>query len=235
MRPKKQINSSGIKISKDSLFYILISHWKLKIFLGGIIVITFFAIFFLLQRYPLFPVKEMKESYLDLTIPFNPNAVYLYESLWFLIPIAPWLMNSKKDLFSYCKGVILMSILAFVIFFLYPTYFRYSPNFPHSNQTYAILINIDNGRNAFPSLHAAFALFTALCFSLRYKNFFRVIIWIWAIAILYSTLMIKQHVLLDIIAGTILGIISYIFFIFIRKNKKLSHYKKNNFQNILGK
>jgi membrane-associated phospholipid phosphatase len=72
------------------------------------------------------------------------------------------------------------------------------------------LKTVDLGGNACPSLHAAFAVFSAICIrrlfrSLGMPGYAETLNWIWCAAILYSTLATKQHVLLDLVAGSLLG------------------------------
>ncbi|MGH7952724.1 MAG: phosphatase PAP2 family protein, partial [Limisphaerales bacterium] len=62
----------------------------------------------------------------------------------------------------------------------------------------------------FPSLHAAFAVYSAMCGGLVMRElsnsrFWQVGLWLWAFLILLATLTTKQHVVSDIIAGTMLG------------------------------
>jgi len=73
-----------------------------------------------------------------------------------------------------------------------------------------MLIGIDNPFHAFPSLHAAFAIFSALCADrvlreMRSNGLWRSCIWIWAGLILFATLATKQHMMADIVAGSILA------------------------------
>ena len=88
------------------------------------------------------------------------------------------------------------------IFLLWPT--------KVASQGTGFLKTVDLGGNACPSLHAAFAVFSATCIgrllrSLGLPGSAQVLSWLWCGAILYSTLATKQHVLLDLIAGSLLG------------------------------
>jgi membrane-associated phospholipid phosphatase len=76
----------------------------------------------------------------------------------------------------------------------------------------SFLRTMDVAANACPSLHAAFAVFTAIWFErllreLGVGRFVRALNWLWCLGILYSTLAIRQHVVLDTLAGAILGAI----------------------------
>jgi len=75
---------------------------------------------------------------------------------------------------------------------------------------YSILQRVDASGNACPSLHVAFAIFTA-CWMHRLLRrdgsgrAVRVGNWLWCAGILYSTLATRQHVAIDVVAGAALG------------------------------
>ena len=73
-----------------------------------------------------------------------------------------------------------------------------------------MLQGVDAAGNACPSLHVATALFTALwlqrlLLALAVPRWLRVANALWLLLIVYSTLAIKQHVVLDALAGAALG------------------------------
>ena len=59
--------------------------------------------------------------------------------------------------------------------------------------------------NGLPSLHVAFALSCAWVLSPRISTWFRPALWLWAIAICASTLLVKQHYLIDVATGALLA------------------------------
>ena len=72
------------------------------------------------------------------------------------------------------------------------------------------LKNIDAAGNACPSLHVATAFFSGIWFQHLMRRFgappwILMINWIWCIAIVYSTVAVRQHVAVDAIAGLVLG------------------------------
>jgi len=75
---------------------------------------------------------------------------------------------------------------------------------------FAMLQGVDAAGNACPSMHVAVAIFTAMRVEhvLRESRTpvpWRVLNWLWFAAIAYSTLAVKQHVVLDVVAGALLG------------------------------
>ena len=189
----------------------------LKVVLGIVLTGGIWATYLWVQRHPFFPVTAMQVTRLDRMIPFLPGTVYLYESLWLFMPIAPWLMLSRDDLVRYTQALTLVSLAGFAVFVLFPTSCPRPEALQDVNALYRALIRVDNELNAFPSLHAAFAVFHGACCRvvfgrgprhMRIRRFLS----IWAAGIVASTLLTKQHVVLDALAGALLGLGGYAVF-----------------------
>lgn len=186
----------------------------MKIALSSGLTISFCVIYVLLQRHPFFTVTEMKITWIDREIPFVPGYVYLYESLWLLIPVAPWLMKSKDDLVRYCKSLVLISLAGFCIFFFFPTASPRPKDLHDINVVYGALVRVENELNAFPSLHVALAFLSgASCHGIfsaaKWPKWLRWFVWIWVTGVVASTLLTKQHVFIDTVAGGLLGLGGY--------------------------
>lgn len=181
------------------------AHWRFKLMAGAIIFIAFFIGYFLLLNFHVFPVQEMPVTALDRLIAFQPDALLLYLSLYLYIPLAPWLLDNKMDLNACCLALSGLGLVGLVIFFFWPTAIP-RPDSP----AYRPLIAIDKPGNVCPSLHAAFAVFSAICIDrlarhLGDRGLARSLSWLWCLGILYATLATKQHVAVDLVAGTVLG------------------------------
>ena len=186
------------------------AHWRFKLFGGGLITVGFFAGYFLLQRFPVFPVTEMPSTALDRLIGFCPETLVLYATLWLYMAIAPWSLDDKQELTAYCRAVIAITAGGLAVFFLWPTCVP-SPIDYGQHAAYACLYAIDHRNNAAPSLHAAIAVFSAFCIQHRLRHFRQRAVWhlgnwCWCAAILYSTLATKQHVAVDLLSGLLLGV-----------------------------
>lgn len=190
------------------------SHLRLKVALSLVLTAGVWGLYLCLQRHAVFPVTSVKGGWVDRSIPFVPGAVYLYESIWLLMPLAPWLMKSREALYGYSKGITAIAAASFAIFFFFPTSCPRPKDFPSANLLYGALIQIDTELNAWPSLHAAFAVFHGACcqavFSTgRRRRPVRWLVWVWAFGIVGSTLLTKQHVCFDALAGVLLGFMGY--------------------------
>jgi len=97
------------------------AHWRFKLIAGAIIIIAFFIGYFLLLRFHIFPVREMPTTALDRLIAFQPGALPLYLSLYLYLPIAPWLLEDKRDLNACCLAFSGLCLVGLLIFLFWPT------------------------------------------------------------------------------------------------------------------
>jgi membrane-associated phospholipid phosphatase len=207
-------NLNNIKtITLFSIAGRLQSELALKLILLAVLNLWVYVPYLFLQHHHFFPATNMSASFFDRMIPFSDQTVWLYLSIYLLMPVGPFLMNSRKQIFRYAIGIVLISLLANAIFLFWPTLCP-RPIVQGTNTTYQALTTIDNSFHAFPSLHAAFAIYSALSGGLVLReigshSFWRISLWLWAVLILYATLATKQHVVADIIAGSALGLVIY--------------------------
>lgn len=192
-------------------------HWRLKLVLSLVLPVAFGVLYHFTQRFNLGMVHPAPQMNWDDFFPFQPDAIYLYESLWLLQAVAPWLLVSRREIKCYLGALAIITVVGLTIFIFWPMASP-RPVCPVSaNELYRALIRFDNELNAFPSLHAAFAVFNALLCNevlvgLRGRNIALLLIWIWAGGILVATLLTKQHVVVDVIAGAALAVLAYAFY-----------------------
>jgi len=118
--------------------------------------------YYLLQHYVFYPVTVMPPGPVDHWIPFNEHTVWLYLSLFLLQPIAPMHMVRASELCRYALGGAGMCGLADVVFFFWPTA-SMRAEVAGTNPSYRHLTALVTPLNACPSLHAAMAVYSALC------------------------------------------------------------------------
>jgi PAP2 superfamily len=185
-------------------------HWVAKMLATTLGIPAFFVAYFWVLRHPYFPVTVMPFTALDRWIEFRPGALPLYVSLWVYVSITPALLKSRRELGAIGLGTLLMSTIGFTIFMLWPTAVPAFAIDMKLGPGMAVLRGVDVTANACPSLHVAFAVFNAIWlqrllreteapFAVRAFNV------LWCLAIVYSTLATRQHVVLDVLAGIVLG------------------------------
>jgi PAP2 superfamily. len=187
-------------------------HWLLKTVGISAFITVFFIAYFRLLKAPIFPVTVMPVTWLDHVIAFNPYALVIYLSLWIYVPIAPIAIADKRKLYALGWEAGGVAIVGLGIFLFFPTMIPALPIDWARYPGFEFLKTVDAAGNACPSLHVAFAVFTALRFDetlreLRARAVLHVGNWAWALGIVYSTLAIKQHVAVDAYAGTLLGVV----------------------------
>jgi peptidoglycan-N-acetylglucosamine deacetylase len=171
---------------------------------------AFFVGYFALLRAPAFPVLVMPRTWLDHALPFQPWALLPYASLWLNIALVPAFLVDRGQLWSFAFGCLGLSLAGYAVFYFLPTAIPAPDIDWNLYPAFLFLKNTDLAGNACPSLHVAFAVFTALWFerilpSLGGGRVARAANLLWAALIAYSTLGTRQHVALDVYWGGALG------------------------------
>lgn len=171
---------------------------------------VFFLGYFHTLRSPVYPVFQMPLTALDHLIAFQPHAMLAYVSLWLYVGVAPGLLLTLKELIVYGVWAAALCATGLALFYFWPTAVP-----PHGLEVsafpgFSLLQGVDAAGNACPSLHVATAVFTAIWVErlLRMLDVPRALRWLnlaWVLAIAHSTVAIRQHVVLDAVAGAALG------------------------------
>lgn len=199
------------------------SLWLIKAIgvMGGITL--FFVGYFHFQAHQYFTITPLYFSDIDMLIPFHISFLYIYLSLWIYIGLTPNLMKNFKELLFYGFYALLLGAIGMLFYAFYPTIVVQNIELWKGIPEMMELKKSDNGGNAFPSLHVAFALFGSIwlreqLIQMKAPLIFYIISGLWAAGIIYSTLAIKQHLIIDAVAGIVLGgLVGWI---------SIMHYKK---------
>ena len=193
-----------------SLWVRMRRHLVLKLVGTSLVIGVFIVVYLHLLHRPSYPVTMMPSTALDRLLPFQPQALFLYLSLWLYVGVGPGLQLRFLDLVNYTAWAVMLCAAGLLIFYFWPTQlpplgFDVSPYFG-----FAMLQGIDAAGNACPSMHVAFSSFTLIRIDnvLRLTGapkLMRAANVVWFLAIVFSTLAIKQHVILDVLAGLVLG------------------------------
>lgn len=171
---------------------------------------VFFAAYFWILNHPFFPLTTIPRTRPDTWVPFTPAALWLYVSLWVYVPLAPALFATRGELLRHLWAAVALSAAGFAVFLLWPTTVPKPDVGVMGAPSLAYLKAVDASGNAFPSLHVAFAVFTAAAMGRTLRGLgagalARAANWAWCLGIVYSTVAIRQHVALDALAGAALG------------------------------
>jgi membrane-associated phospholipid phosphatase len=184
--------------------------WRAKLIGMPLGMTVFFVAYFWLLNHARLPVTIVPRIFIDRAVRYEPWAIVLYVSLWLYVSLAPSLISSRRELVAYSWAAAAMSAIGFGIFILWPTAVPVADAGISPDPSLAYLKAVDASGNAFPSLHVAFAVFTAFWLSRLLRGigagaFVRALNVLWCLGIVYSTVAIRQHVALDALAGALLG------------------------------
>lgn len=200
----------NLKTLKQRLFV----EWKLKLFAGGAMTILFWCGYFLIQHMATTKsVTRMPELPVEKRIPFVPAAAIIYASQFVTMPSILAFIPSRRQMHECYFGLLLLVSMSFTIFYCWPTAVERNALPSGHFFLYDWIVSADAPGNACPSLHAAFGVFTGLFAGNIFHGSMRrrlilVLIWSWTAVVLISTLLIKQHVIMDLLAGGMLGAVS---------------------------
>lgn len=173
---------------------------------------VFFLAYFYLLHHPSYPVTQMPLTALDRQIAFVPSALLAYASLWFYVCLPPTLLVDLRQLYAYTAWIGGLCLTGLACFYFWPTAVPPYGLKLADSAGLAILQGVDAAGNACPSLHVATAVFSAIWLDHLLREIachfrWRVWNWLWVALICWSTLAIRQHVVLDVVAGLLLAIL----------------------------
>lgn len=144
---------------------------------------------------------------LDDYIPFVPVMIWPYWFYFAFMAMGAWLPRNRYDLARLAVGFLLMNFLSYAFFLAYPTVME-RPSLEGcmsiSCGMVGVMYDMDPGYGLLPSLHTANSVFIALC-AFVFQSRLRWIAAGIALSILASTVMVKQHYIVDVPAGILVG------------------------------
>jgi len=162
--------------------------------------------------------KHIMYSYFDSRIPFVKGFVLAYY-FWFVYMVIGFLYLGFASKIDFYKMELFLSagmVISFIIFILYPNSQFPRPNVP-GKDVFSLLVNFiynhDGTNNVFPSIHVCNALGVHIalinCNKLKDKTLIKNLSFAAAILICASTVLIKQHSIIDVAGGFLLAAIIY--------------------------
>lgn len=162
-------------------------------------------------------------SRLDKYIPFKEIFIIPY-LLWFIfifVTVAYFFLTSKQDFYKCCAFLFIGMTICLIIYTIWPNghYLRVDiASLGRSNIFTRIigrLYAFDTATNVFPSIHVYNSIGAMIAIwkseRLRPIKWIQVSSFILTVLICMSTVFLKQHSILDVFGGIILGIIMYTF------------------------
>ena len=152
----------------------------------------------------------------DRLVPLQPEWMLVYGSLYVFIACLPALVVRQADLFRRAtQAYLTVMIVSYLGFLWYPTVAPRPENVAAGGfAAWSLrgLYGIDPPHGCFPSLHVAYSFVSALtCY--RVHRGVGIAAAMWAALIGVSTLFVKQHYAIDVIAGVLLAWAAYAIFL----------------------
>lgn len=146
---------------------------------------------------------------LDTHIPFVPWAAAVYLSLGPMVWLAPLVLRTRAELVRLAAALAWLIVVSGVGFLFLPAD---APVRPESRTDrggaimgFADRVNLDH--NLCPSLHVGMAVVCALAYSRMGSPRRAWFWWMWAAAIAAATLLIREHYVVDVVAGVAVGLL----------------------------
>ena len=178
--------------------------------------VIYFGWFFLLEKFRQ-PVLIV-HSTLDDVIPFCEYFIipYLLWFVWIGAAFFWFYKKSREDFYHACRYMFTGMIICLTIYTIVPTGLELRPVIENDNLFSGLVETIwavDTSTNVCPSIHVfnSIAVNTVIQRSdaFKHKKLVRAGSWLLAIAICMSTVLLKQHSIIDVFWGGVLGLILY--------------------------
>ncbi len=150
----------------------------------------------------------------DARIPLEPSWIWIYLLYYPLCLSAgffPELFQKARVFWPIMAGFLSQFAVAGVIFYFFPTRIIHPPVLGAGLSAEALrgLYAIDSGHCLFPSLHVANTVFVSLVSTRMLAKRWSALFFIVTAFIAASTVLVKQHFLVDIPSGAFLGALAY--------------------------
>ncbi len=164
---------------------------------------------------------------LDRNIPFVGVFVWPYISLFPVLALTFIFLVKRYYVFMTAMlSCIIATAIALYMYMLFPSSYMLRPDIitgDISSYMCALVYTHDLPNNSFPSLHVAYAL---IIYCILGISVYGHILWlkiaylVWMLMVIASTLLIKQHHIIDVFCGMIVGYMSFLI------SKRLCNAKK---------
>lgn len=145
-------------------------------------------------------------------LPFHPAWTVAYISIMLAHTLAPFSVASRKACTAWAMSLCYCVTLATLVFVFFPSE---QPSIDHLKQSEEFLIDLywatsalSTSGNAFPSLHVDSMLCTVWYSSRNKPVWFKTVLGIWFLLVVYSTVVLRLHYIVDIGGGAFIAVIA---------------------------
>lgn len=174
--------------------------------LGLILLVSFYTIGYLVIN----RLNDYRSHYYDVSlwfekdIPFIPAAIIGYSFVFLLVAILYLVINNMADFWDMFIRFFNMVLICFIVFMIFPVRMDLRPEVGMANDWITELVCfyfwIDHPYNLFPSMHLAGSFFSAF-YCMRKGRILGWVTMIMATTVGVSVVLLKQHYIMDVVAG----------------------------------
>ncbi|QHE88386.1 phosphatase PAP2 family protein [Hydrogenophaga sp. BPS33] len=184
--------------------------WYLKALGTTAFMVLFFKGYFWVLHHPLGEPVVMPTLAIDDWVPFTGLGFPAYVSLWFYVSLPSALMPDLRELIRYGLWTAAMCLFCLALFWVFPTQVPVPDVDWSLHPQLQFLKGIDASGNACPSLHVGSAVYSlmwlrVIFLQVRAPTALQLLSVVYCVVIVWSTMAIRQHVFLDVLAGALVG------------------------------
>lgn len=144
-------------------------------------------------------------------LPLVPAAVWVYMTIYALFLMAPFVLRSPQRLIALAATHAVVVLVAGVGFLILPAEIAYRSMVVAADgsltaKLYRLADWFNLDYNLLPSLHVALSIACVAAYAPFARRTGRVVLWSWALAVAFSTILTHFHHVLDAVTGFALGL-----------------------------
>jgi len=174
------------------------------------LIVGVYQFYFWCQRNFVGPTRQFRLP-IDNLIPYRPRWVWIYSFLYYPVIVAMnWAVGSPRQYLYVALSYMLLLGFQMLFFTFLPVatpveWRTCNTKRGRSERFLALVQSLDGRSNSFPSMHTSVATLTAL----HLLAVFGPAVWLFPVLIGLSCLFTKQHYVVDIPAGALLGLMVF--------------------------
>ncbi len=189
------------------------TDYAINLIIAIVLIVGGYQFYFFPQRYALGRIRSFGTK-LDEIIPLKPGWIWVYSGLYYPIIVLTVLTFPSFQTFNYAVFNYLELLAAQLVFFIFlpvesPETWRNSKTAENmSMKVLRFVWRFDQRTNCFPSMHVSVATLTAFYLfdnTYAYAGSVSAVAFLFPLLIAISTLLTKQHFIVDLPAGAALG------------------------------
>jgi membrane-associated phospholipid phosphatase len=147
----------------------------------------------------------------ELGIPLVPAMVLVYNSLHLAYSIAPFILRTRPEMNAMTMVWVVITALGGVVFLTMP----FEVGYPEPTDgalgvwrtMYQLADDANLTFNSFPSLHVAWSIVCVDVYAGKATQFGKLLLWLWGVAMMLSTLLTHFHHVADVVGGFLLAML----------------------------